>query len=366
MTQRTPSQEWMRSARLAARIVRPGPQVSPAKAYDVVEGLRAAGHRAAELVPELAGLPAPTGLLSHVSVVDRRGWTITAAWSMDHLLGLSTAHAVEGKPDPTDVTSGVEVMATLTFLSQRILGQFDPFGPSLATSPPPADTSVADPQPANASAQATSSTPPGNLVLVAPNVLATQRAMAVDFDDFALWIALHEQTHALQFHHAPWLATYMKDKAGELINGFPTESSLFDWVRAVASVLRGGPSVFDHVLDTAQRNTLSSVLAVMSVLEGHADTVMDNVSHRDIPSARALRRRFDARRNALTRRQEIIGRLLGAHLKSDQYRVGARFVRHVISTAGPDTFHQIWRSPDHMPTTTELDEPDTWIARIAH
>lgn len=103
----------------------------------------------------------------------------------------------------------------------------------------------------------------------------------------------------------------MKDKAGELINGFPTESSLFDWVRAVASVLRGGPSVFDHVLDTAQRNTLSSVLAVMSVLEGHADTVMDNVSHRDIPSARALRRRFDARRNALTRRQEIIGRLLG-------------------------------------------------------
>lgn len=137
MTQRTPSQEWMRSARLAARIVRPGPQVSPAKAYDVVEGLRAAGHRAAELVPELAGLPAPTGLLSHVSVVDRRGWTITAARSMDHLLGLSTAHAVEGKPDPTDVTSGVEVMATLTFLSQRILGQFDPFGPSLATSPPP-------------------------------------------------------------------------------------------------------------------------------------------------------------------------------------------------------------------------------------
>lgn len=91
--------------------------------------------------------------------------------------------------------------------------------------------------------------------------------MVVDFDDFALWIALHEQTHALQFHHAPWLATYMKDKAGELINGFPTESSLFDWVRAVASVLRGGPSVFDHVLDTAQRNTLSSVLAVMSVLK---------------------------------------------------------------------------------------------------
>ncbi|WP_029068187.1 zinc-dependent metalloprotease [Jonesia quinghaiensis] len=344
MTARNPSQEWMKSAQLAARIVRPGPQVSPAKAQEVVDVLRSSAALAADLVPELAHLPVPQGTLSRVSVLDRRGWTLAAARSMDELLELSHSTPIDGKPDPTDVTSGVEVMATLTFLSQRILGQFDPFGPAIG----PETTTPAT----------------GNLVLVAPNVLATQRSMAVDLDDFALWVAIHEQTHALQFAHAPWLVDYMKDNARALINGFSSETSLIQWVRAVANVLRGGQSVFEAVLDDQQHQTLESVLAMMALLEGYADTVMDAVTDDQIASVRSLRRRFDARRSDLTRRQEIIGRLLGANLKSDQYRLGAGFVRDVISAAGHDTMNRVWTGPQYLPSRVELHNPADWIQRI--
>ena len=50
-----------------------------------------------------------------------------------------------------------------------------------------------------------------------------------------------------------------------------------------------------HLLTDAERATLSHVTAVMSLLEGHANAVMDAVDASIVPSVKTIRRRFDSR-----------------------------------------------------------------------
>ncbi len=206
--------QWEDAARAAGRIVHPGPDRARAKATETVALLRTNALAAAPLALRLSQMTAAdgrdldTGSLSRIYVVDRPGWALGGARSILNMLDIGPATAGLGLPDATDVSSNVEIAAALTFLSRKTLGQFDPFGASLGPA-------VADP-----AWPLTSADPRGNLLLVAPNILATQRSMAVDPSDFALWVALHEQTHALQFAAAPWLKDHLIKLVSQLITSF--------------------------------------------------------------------------------------------------------------------------------------------------
>ncbi len=337
---------------MAGRIVRPGPGVSRAKAVEVVDVLRASARRAAPLAAKLSRMEAADGReitadsLSRIYVVDRPGWALGAARSMQEMLRIGPQTGKDGEPDATDIASNVEVTAALTFLSRNTLGQFDPFGPRLDSEDPAGD-------------------PRGNLLLVAPNVLTTQRSMAVNYPDFALWVALHEQTHALQFAAAPWLTGYLQDLIEEMIGAFPTEMRLKEWTRTTASVLRGGTGLVDSLLAPEQRVIFAKITAAMSVLEGHADVIMDLVSAKDVADVAVLRRKFSARRTATNRRSELIMRLSGMDTKMDQYRTGAAFVQGVRRRVGLAGVNRVWQGPEFLPTVIELDSPAQWIERVA-
>lgn len=357
MPDNIPSQ-WEDAARVAGRIVHPGPDVSRGKALETIDVLRSSARRAAPLARRLAEMTPADGRLdndwslSRIYVVDRPGWALGAARSIHQMLSITAQTQVAGVPDATDISSGVEITAALTFLSRKTLGQFDPFGPSMGPA-------VGDPAWPLGSAD-----PRGNLLLVAPNILANQRAMAVDFPDFALWVALHEQTHALQFATAPWLSQHLRRLVTELIEAFPSESKLREWGLTAAQAMRGGNSFVDLLLTEQQKEIFSQITTVMSVLEGHADVVMDLVPTTEIGQLPVLRRKFNARRTTSTRRSELVMRLSGMDAKMDQYRTGARFVRGVSDKVGLENFNRVWLGPQNLPTPTELMEPQSWIERV--
>src|SRR5665647_2428305 len=162
----------------------------------------------------------------------------------------------------------------LALLATRVLGQFDPYTPGPAG---------------------------GRLLLVAPNVLRTERGMRVVPGDFRLWVCAHEQTHALQFAAAPWLAGHIRSEVAGLLQEVTSTSSgselaamLAGLGRAVRPATRQGWSVLD-VLPKSQRVRVERVTAVMSLLEGHADVTMDAVGPRAIPTAATLRKRMEAK-----------------------------------------------------------------------
>jgi coenzyme F420 biosynthesis associated uncharacterized protein len=102
----------------------------------------------------------------------------------------------------------------------------------------------------------------------------------------------------------------------------------------------------------------------MSLLEGHADVVMDGVGPQVIPSVGTIRRRFDERRKGVGTLDRILRRLLGVEAKMAQYRDGARFVRAVVDKVGMPEFNAVWAAPENLPTRSEIDDPDAWIARV--
>ena len=114
-----------------------------------------------------------------------------------------------------------------------------------------------------------------------------------------------------------------------------------------------------------QRQALDRLLVLGTLLEGHAEHVMDAVGPAVVPTVATIRRRFDDRRQ---RRQpplqRIIRALLGFDAKMSQYTRGKAFVDEVVGRVGMARFNTIWTSAETLPLPTEIEEPQRWIDRV--
>ncbi|HIZ35908.1 MAG TPA: zinc-dependent metalloprotease [Candidatus Ruania gallistercoris] len=342
-----PAVDWDLATRRARQLARPGPTVHPAEARDLVAELRGSARAAPAHVGAVTGLlePALQAGAGPVYVLDRPRWVEANLTMFRSLIG-------DVLPTPTSAwgarATAMELAAVLGLLSTRVLGQYDPYSITSAGT--------------------------GRLVLVAPTILSIQTELGLRRRDFGLWVCLHEQTHALQFAAAPWLADHLRTTMRELL-GTLTETGdgadrLEQFVRALPQVLRGdrrdatSSSLLDTVLTEPERDLLAETMATMSLLEGHADVVMDEVGPQVVPTVRTIRRAFERRRSGTSPMDVLVRRLLGLDAKLAQYRNGARFVRSVVDQVGHDGFNAVWSGPEHLPRAAELADPQAWVRRV--
>jgi coenzyme F420 biosynthesis associated uncharacterized protein len=347
--------DWQVAARRAGSLSRPGPRGTRAELRALIQVLRTAAAEAPGHVGEITGLrrAAAQVATTPVYVVDRPRWAQANVEMFAHLTdGLLPTPKVPGSAR----VAGEEMGVMLALLSPKVLGQFDPFTP--------ADGDA------------------GRLLLVAPNVLKVERELNLDAMDFRLWVCLHEQTHAVQFAAAPWLVDHLAGQMRDLVGGVTTTTDgserLSRAVRAVVETLTsavgagggdnpvselGGPLV-DAFLDPEERAAMGEIVAVMSLLEGHADVVMDAVGPARLPSVRRIRAAFEKRRDGTSTLDIMLRRLLGMDAKVAQYRNGARFVRAVVEKVGHDGLNAVWTAPDLLPTAAEVADPVTWVRRV--
>jgi coenzyme F420 biosynthesis associated uncharacterized protein len=140
---------------------------------------------------------------------------------------------------------------------------------------------------------------------------------------------------------------------------------LRDVADAISDAVRGGESsIIDAIQSPAQREILDRLTAVMTLVEGHGDYVMDAVGPEVVPSVAEIRSRFQSRRDGSSQLDKTIRRLLGIDLKMKQYAEGSRFVRHVVTKVGMTGFNRVWDSPETLPSHAEIKNPDAWIARV--
>jgi coenzyme F420 biosynthesis associated uncharacterized protein len=340
--------DWELAARIAGRIAAPGPVADRETLTDLVDELRDAAGRAAVHASAITGLSAADGTppaeVSRVVVVDRARWAQANAETFAAMTG---PLATSTPSSAARAAAAVQVGTVLALLSGKVLGQFDPF---------------------------TAPDGRGRLLLVAPNVLHHERRLRVDPSDFRLWVALHEQTHALQFAAAPWLAEHLRSRATELMTDLAGDKALVprvgDLVQAVSRAVAGGDDDGIGVLDllsARQREVFEEVGAVMSLLEGHADVAMDEVGPRVVPSVKKIRKAFEARRDEAAKAKgvdRVLRRLLGLDTKLAQYRDGAAFVRAVRKDVGLDGLNAVWASADRLPLPQEISDPRAWVRRV--
>ncbi len=316
-----PAIDWTFAASTGRALVHPGPELSAVAIADVVAELRDAASRATGHVAEVTLLAGPAP--SEVLVVDRASWVGSICQSARSMLaGVSAEEPTSALDAARAKALGAQAGTVFAVISNRILGQFDPFHD------------------------------PARLLLVAPNVVAVERQLGVLTSDFRLWVCLHEETHRFQFGHAPWLKGHLLGLFTELLAG---DELSFGWPKS-------GMSLRDLITNPEQRDAFDQVTAVMSLLEGHADVMMDRVGTRVVPSYSAIRRLFEARRD-----QQGWGawirRLLGFDLKREQYRDGAEFCRQVIEAAGVATLNRAFEAPGLLPTLAEIHDPQLWLHR---
>ena len=388
--------DWSTAEATARRLVRPGPAVSPRQAAAAVAELRTCADAAQGHVRTFTKLEVPDNG-SPALIVDRPAW-INANIEAVQQLSAPLAEKVHQWREGVDASglrwasetigaklTGLELGSLLAYLSHRILGQYDPFGLGPEGG--------------------------GRLLLVAPNIVHTERELGLDPTDFRLWVCLHEETLRVQFGAVPWLREHILGEIGTLIAELEVEPTVFvDRIREVVRSAVGAAtgtappdqpddsderaaaapstrhaeepadrvgdaappvtpprrlSLLDVVRTPAQRVVIERLTAVMTLLEGHATYVMDGVGPLVVPSVAEISREFARKRSRNRLGPEgLLRRVLGLDAKMRQYRDGERFVRRVVDEAGIDGFNRVWTSPNTLPTQAEIADPAAWIRRV--
>lgn len=351
--------DWDVAVSTARGLIRPGPRITPDEAYAVVGELRSMVPDAERHVAAFTGLTLPD-LDVPVAVVDRIGWVKANVdgfrIALEPLVEKMTAKRLArgGTGEPGGLThaigsrvTGVQVGTIMAYLASRVLGQFELFLP-----PGEGDN--------------------GRLTLVAPNIVETERRLGVDPHDFRLWVTLHEVTHRTQFTAVPWLRPYFTEQVKAYIDASDLDPAqvlarLRDAAGAVRDAVTGGEggSLMDALQTPEQRTIVSRLQALMSLLEGHGDYVMDGVGPAVVPTAETIRQRFEERRKGAGPVDKVIRRLFGLDMKLRQYAEGEKFVRYVVDTSGMAAFNRVWEGPENLPTPDEIADPAAWVARVA-
>ena len=187
------------------------------------------------------------------------------------------------------------------------------------------------------STQARAGDGPGRLLLVAPNIVARRaRARRRPARLPALGLPARGDPPGAVHRGARGCATTCSARSTSSSARRPRPVA--GWPRCSATASSGSADARPRRRTTAacstlfatpeQRRSIDRVTGVMSLLEGHADVVMDGVGPEVIPT----RRRRSARSStsaarASARLDRLLRRLLGLDAKMAQYRDGAAFVR---------------------------------------
>jgi len=355
--------DWRLGERTAAAVIAGLPAVaglagtpppSP-DGYSATE-VRAACSDAISKTADYAGL-GPVASPPVAELIDRREWSVNTLATLAEAsrpleqrlaedlnlpgpLG-ALAHKVVGG------ATGVEAGIAVGYVAKRVLGQYDValFGPQR----------------------------PARLLFVAENMDHVRGQLDADRATFLRWVALHETTHVVQFERIGWLAGYMRELAGSLISAAADgldSSSLSALAkrfvrdpRELVRVLMRG-ELARLVADPEHAARLDRLQATMSVIEGHAEHVMDACAADFGPELDELRRKLDERRARRSGLGEVVGRLLGIEAKLRQYEVGKEFCDGVVAEGGRGSLRLVWRSAADLPSLAELEDPVGWLSRV--
>jgi coenzyme F420 biosynthesis associated uncharacterized protein len=335
--------DWDTALQVGRKVAGPGVRVAAADRARMREDFAELVPHAEDLITAHTGMSV-AGFRSRAWVMARSEWIRANLTGLQRLLeplaerllsGRSSRHQLKRK------AMGAQAGALFGYVGRRVLGQYDVFLP-------PDDE--------------------GLLYFVGPNVAEVEHRYELPPRDFRLWVSIHEVTHRVQFGAAPWLRGHLQGLVDTYLDGISLDSrEIFDQLKRAVEEARSSPDArmggIFLLLTPEQRELFTQMQGLMSLLEGHASYVMNEVARDHVADVDSMRRALQARRRGSTVERGL-QRAIGFERKIQQYEGGERFVRDVIDRAGMDTLNRVWIEPANLPTLDEIGDAARWIERI--
>jgi len=207
------------------------------------------------------------------------------------------------------------------------------------------------------------------------NIEEFGREWSLPDDDLRLWVCVHEVAH-----HAvlavPHVRHRMQTLLDEYVAGFEADSGALESklgeleisdMSAMNDIQQffGDPELLLGAIQSpAQRELLPRLEALVAVIVGYVDHLMDDIGQGLIGSYGMVTEAMRRRRVTADPSDRFVDRLLGLELSQAQYERGASFVEGVVQRAGKDALERLWSSERELPTPAEVDAPGLWLARI--
>jgi coenzyme F420 biosynthesis associated uncharacterized protein len=339
--------DWRTAAAVGTRVAGSGPRMTPVERAAIAEDFAHLLPQAESLVATFTELD-PGARPARPWVMTRAQWLQANLRAFERVLEPFAQKVLSGRRDSSlsDLrrkSLGLQIGGLLGYLGHKVLGQYDLFAP-------PDDE--------------------GLLYFVGPNVVGVERKYAFPPRDFRLWLCLHEVAHRVQFAGVPWLRGHLSGLVDSYLTSVELDpKQLLQSLKRAAQEVREGNAEWRGLgwvfllMTPEQRETFRRMQAVMSLLEGHGNFVMDGVAKDRISGVSTFRRRLQERRN----RQGVeraFQRAIGFDSKVRQYDIGERFVAQVVGRVGMNGFNRVWERASNLPTLDEVNRPDAWLARV--
>lgn len=311
-------------------------------------------ERSVRLVSDYTGIQLEPGG-AQVHVFNRAEW-VDANVSQFRLMFGSLDEAYATVMARAQGTSSVGVMGQvilssqmgvlLRYLARRVLGQYD--------------LSLLGREPVTQ----------GQLYFVEPNIAAMEQRYRLPSDQFRFWIALHEVTHAFEFEAHPWVREYLNElltvylrSLSEDFFGERAGGLLGTLARRIKDNASGHSHFLELMMSRDQRRVFRALQALMALMEGYSNHVMQQVGDEQLQDHQLLKRTFESRARNRGAAEQLFIKLTGLDIKLEQYALGERFCQHIVDRRGIDFMNRVWESRESLPTLEEIHEPNRWLER---
>ncbi|MGZ5128846.1 MAG: zinc-dependent metalloprotease [Actinomycetota bacterium] len=336
--------DWDTALQIGKKVAGPGVPVPAVERARMREDFAELVPHAESLITSFSGLSVE-GFRSRAWVMSRGEWIRANLNGLQRLIEPLAARVMADKASRASYkrkAMGAQAGALLGYVGKRVLGQYDVFVP-------PDDE--------------------GLLYFVGPNVAEVERTFGLPARDFRLWIAIHEVTHRVQFGAAPWLRDHLAGMIDSYLGSVSLDSKdLMNQLKRAADEAKEGVDVRGMgalflILTPAQRELVMTLQGIMSLLEGHASFVMNEVGREHVADVDRMRRTLAKRRKS-SNVERTFQKAIGFEQKIRQYDAGERFVREAVRLGGQDSFNLVWARPDNLPSLAEISDPAAWVARV--
>jgi coenzyme F420 biosynthesis associated uncharacterized protein len=125
-----------------------------------------------------------------------------------------------------------------------------------------------------------------------------------------------------------------------------------------------GQHWMEMVLSPQQRTIFNELQALMSLVEGYSNHIMNAIGKDILPNFEEIEHRIEERKGRRPVAEQLFNRVTGMDLKLAQYAEGQKFVDYVVDQRGITFATQVWLRAGNLPSLEEIRNPPSWITRI--